>query len=322
MSARRTTVVLVVLLGWVAAAEGWHRHGHDLASRAALELAGPQLPAFFAAGAGVIAHVSLDNDAFTRPIAPRELHEAESPEHYFDMELLEGQPVPPTRYAFIDFCAARGLKPSQVGLLPYAILEWTQRLTVALAEYRKWPDDPAIQAKCLVYAGLLSHYAADCCQPLHLTIHWDGRAMSDGRSPRSGIHNRLDALPAKLSLSPRQLVEGLKARPFVELFPAILDEMDRSRRLVDRVYELEAQLPPMDSNQALTAEAKELAQDRMRAAAVFIASLYLTAWQDSLKIELPSWHRAFPATTQPTTGTNPPTAQTFMSNPLPSQRPD
>jgi hypothetical protein len=321
MSAKRTTVLLAGLLVWVAAAEGWHRHGHDLSSRAALELAGPQLPDFFAAGADTIAHVSLDNDAFTRPIAPSELHEAESPEHFFDLELLGGQPVPPSRYAFIDFCAAAGLKPNEVGLLPYAILEWTQRLTVALAEYRKWPDDPAIRTKCLVYAGLLAHYAADCCQPLHLTIHWDGRAMSDGRSPRSGIHNRLDALPAKLSASPKELAEGLQAQPFPDLFPAILAEMDRSRALIDRVYELEAQLPPMDSDQVLSAEVAELAQDRMRAAAAFIASLYLTAWQDSREIELPSWHRAFPAASRPATAATQPAAPASMPAP-PSQRSD
>jgi hypothetical protein len=286
-----------------------------------LELAGPQLPAFFTANADAIAHVSLDSDAFTRPIAPEELHEAEASEHYFDLELLGGQPIPPTRYAFIDFCATRGLKPNEVGLLPYAIQEWTQRLTVALAEHRKWPDDPAIQAKCLVYAGLLAHYAADGCQPLHLTIHWGGRALADGSSPRSGIHNRLDALPAKLGLSPKELAEGLAAQPFSELFPAILAEIDRSRRWIDRVYELEAQLPPMDSDQVLTAEVAELAQDRMRAAAVFVASLYLTAWQDSRRIELPSWHRAFPAATQPATAATQPATPASVPAPPPDLTP-
>jgi hypothetical protein len=299
MSPKQLGALFLTSLALAAAAYGWHRHGHDLASRAAVDIAGPQMPAFFAAGADTIAHVSQDNDAFTRPIAPAQLHEAEASEHYFDIELLAGKPTPPTRYAFIDFCAANGLKPNQVGLLPYAIMEWTQRLTIALAEYRKWPDDPAIQAKCLVYAGLLAHYAADCCQPLHLTIHWDGRALQDGKSPRSGIHNRLDALPAKLSISPQELAEGLKAQPFPDLFSAILAEMDRSHRLVDRVYELDSQIPPMDSNQPLTAEAAEFAKQRMRAAAVFTASLYLTAWQDSAKIELPAWHRAFSAATQP-----------------------
>ncbi len=300
MSAKRIIVVLLtVVLVLVAGAQGWHRHGHVLPSRAAVALASDRLPAFFVAGVETIAHVSQDNDAFTHPIAPDELDEAEAPEHYFDIELLEGAPVPPTRYAFVEFCAQRGLKPAQVGLLPYAITEWTQRLTVAFAEHRRWPDDPVIQGKCLVYAGLLGHYAADCCQPLHVTIHWDGRALADGRSPRSGIHNRVDALPAKLAVSPTELIEGLEAEPFEELFPAILAEIQRSHALVDRVYELESQLPPMDSDQPLPPEVAELTTERMQAASVFTASLYLTAWRNSAKIEIPDWHRSFPPATQP-----------------------
>ncbi|MCJ7543377.1 MAG: hypothetical protein MUP47_02235, partial [Phycisphaerae bacterium] len=217
----------------------------------------------------------------------------------FDIELLEGRPVPPTRYEFVEFCAQRGLKPAQVGLLPYAITEWTQRLTVAFAEHRRWPSDPAIQVKCLVYAGLLAHYAVDCCQPLHTTIHWDGRALEGGRSPRSGIHARVDALPAKLTLTPAELIEGLKAEAVEELFPAILAEIQRSHALVERVYELEAQLPPMESDPPLAPEVAAFAQERMRAAAIFTASLYLTAWRDSAKIEIPDWHRNFPPATQP-----------------------
>jgi hypothetical protein len=298
MSAKRATAVLAVLLVLAAGAAAWHRHGHVLSSRAAVAMPSAELPGFFVGGVETIAHASQDNDAFTRPIGPNELDQAEAPEHYFDLELLGDQPVPTTRYAFIEFCAARGLKPTQVGLLPYAITEWTQRLTVALAEHRRWPDDPAVQSKCLVYAGLLAHYAADACQPLHVTIHWDGRALADGRSPRSGIHQRLDALPAKLTVTAVELIEGQQAQAVEQLFPAILSEIRRSHGLVERVYQLEAQLPAMESDQPLTDEVAAFAKERMQAAAVFTGSLYLTAWRDSAAIEIPDWHRSFPPATQ------------------------
>jgi hypothetical protein len=299
MSAKRAIVVLAALLILAAGAAAWHRHGHVLSSRSAVALASTELPGFFVTGVETIAHVSQDSDAFTRPIGPSELDQAEAPEHYFDLELLGEEPVPTTRYAFIDFCAARKVKPTQVGLLPYAISDWTQRLTVALAEYRRWPDDPAVQSKCLVYAGLLAHYAADACQPLHVTIHWDGRAQADGRSPRSGIHQRLDALPAKLTVTAAELIEGQQAKPFGQLFPAILAEIRRSHGLVERVYELEGQLPPMDSDQPLTDDLAAFTKERMQAAAVFTGSLYLTAWRDSAAIEIPDWHRSFPTAGRP-----------------------
>ena len=53
-------------------------------------------------------------------------------------------------------------------------------LAVAFAEYRKWPDNPMIQHKCFLYAGFLAHYAQDMCQPLHLTINFDGLGNPTG----------------------------------------------------------------------------------------------------------------------------------------------
>ncbi len=301
---RSAAITLIMVLAPTAAAPGWHGKGHDIASRAAVEAARREMPAFFTEGAEVIAHVSQDNDAFTRPIAPPELDAAEASEHYFDIELLGGEPVPPTRYEFIQFCAERGLRPEKVGLLPYAVTEWTQRLTVALAEFRRWPNDPAIHQKCLVYAGLLAHYAADLCQPLHVTIDWDGRAREDGSSPRTGIHIRVDALPNNLPTAPADLARELKVAPFKQVFQATLAEIERSRSHINRVYELEAQLPPPDSDEPLSDDVAEFTTERMKAAAEFTAALYLTAWQDSAKIELPDWHRAR-TTTRPAPTTQP-----------------
>jgi hypothetical protein len=283
---------LAAVLVWSADAAAWHGKGHDLATRVSLAALRKRMPAFFTAGVETIAHCSLDGDAFTRPIAPPELNEQEAPEQYFDMELLGGEPVPPSRYAFIEFCAQKGLKPNKVGLLPYAVVEWTQRLTVAFAEHRRWPEDPHISAKCLVYAGLLAHYAQDLCQPLHLTIHWDGRAKEDGSSPRSGIHNKVDALLGKLRVNPQEVAASLRVEPMEGLLPAVLAEIDRGRALVDRVYELERQLPAMEEPLAAEGKVADFAAERLRAAARFLASLYLTAWTNSRKIELPPWHRA------------------------------
>ena len=170
---------MVATLAQQQAALAWHGKGHDRAARMAVAATAEQMPAFFRKGVGAVAP-----DLFTRPIGPDQLHKATSPEHYFDVEQLGGAKVPPLRYDLIVWCVKKGIHPSKVGLLPYAITEWTQRLSVALAEHRKWPDNPHIRAKALVYAGMLAHYAADLCQPLHTTIHYDGRAKADKSSPR------------------------------------------------------------------------------------------------------------------------------------------
>jgi len=317
MNTIRHRTIIVALAGIAAflmsaaTASAWHGKGHYDATMLALRAAGADgnVPAFFAAGAGTVAHASLDPDNFTRPIAPEALHKAESPEHFFDIDIeqLAGllgadANIPPDRYAFIDLCFARGVKPNRVGLLPYAVAEWTQRLTVALAEHRKYPNDPAIQAKCLLYAGLLSHYAADLCQPLHVTISYDGRPGPDGKSPRSGIHAKVDALLGKLMLDPNAppdrpapdantLLTALRPAAFEAVLPAVMAEIRRSAALVDRVYELEKQLPAETERIAPGSAVEKFTIDRMRAAAGLIASLYVTAWRDSAAIKLPWWCR-------------------------------
>jgi hypothetical protein len=300
-----------VVLTCGAAAQAWHGKGHYDATMLALRAvkADGNVPAFLIAGAGTVAHASLDPDNFTRPIAPDALHKAESPEHFFDIDVQPpaGEPladanIPADRYAFIEMCLARGVKPNRVGLLPYAVTEWTQRLTVAFAEHRKYPDDPAIRAKCLLYAGLLSHYAADMCQPLHVTIHYDGRSGPDGKSPRSGIHAKVDALLGKLAgdpnappspqtLDPNAPTVDVHPAAFGAVLPAVMAEIRRSSALVDLVYGLEKQLPAETDPVAPGSAVEKFAIGRMRAAATSIASLYVTAWQDSAAIKLPWWYR-------------------------------
>jgi len=297
----------------------WHAAGHHRATEAAVATAG-EMPEFFRQGSATIAHCSLDPDAFTRPIAPVELHRAESPEHYFDMELLRDQPPPADRYAFISVCAANKLDPARVGLLPYAVTEWTERLAVALAEHRKWPDNPHVKTKCLVYAGILAHYAEDLCMPLHTTIHYDGRAGQDGSSPRTGIHLKVDALLGKCPGGPEETARGPTVRAFGELLPAVVEELGRSHAMVGGVYELEGRLPEPDAPIQPDSAVQEFTLERLRTAAAFTASLYATAWRLSEKIELPDWHkRETPAAaSQPATSRPGPAPAALPESPNPS----
>ncbi len=287
----RSVLSAFILLAAAAPAGAWHEEGHQAAARAAIAvLRESNLPAFFLAGAGQIAHCAVDPDCFTRPIGSPDLHDAETGEHYFDVELIEGNVPPARRYDFLALCYARKLDPRKVGLLPYSIADWTGRLAVAFAEHRRWPQNPYVRAKCLVYAGLLAHYAADLQQPLHTTIHYDGRQRPDGNSPRTGIHLRVDALLGKLAVDANVSPAGVRAAAFNELMPAIFSELAASHALVETVYGLEKDLPAYESPLDANSSAGEFARGRLRACAGFLASLYLTAWKDSQSIRLPEWH--------------------------------
>lgn len=269
----------------------WHAKGHHRVTRLAVESLSDEVPWFFRGGVATIAHCSIDPDVFTRPIAPEALHRAEAPQHYFDIERLGGMEVPPYRYELLMWCGKKDIYPSNVGLLPYAIVEWTQRLSVAYAEHITWPDNPHIRSKVLVYAGILGHYAGDLCMPLHTTIHYDGRAKPDGSSPKSGIHLKTDDLIGKLSGADKITIDRQSIQPFDDLFGSVLAELTASHALVDRVYELEAEMPAYGEPLKPDGAVARFAAERLKAAARFTARLYLTAWRDAAKIKLPEWHR-------------------------------
>ncbi len=270
------------------AAFAWHDDGHARVARAAVGLLPDSVPAFFRDGGDTVAHLSIDPDVFKHPATPQ-LDHTEAPEHYIDLELLDGAALPATRYEFLQWCVDNNVDPRRVGLAPYAITEWTQKLTLAFAEYRKWPGDPAIQAKCRVYAGILCHYSADLCMPLHTTVHYDGRVGPDGRSSGSGIHGKVDALIAKLDFENRFAEVAATIEPFGDLFDAVLAELASSHALVDRVYELEPRLPQIADPQVTDEQVIAFGTDRAAASARFTARLFITAWEQSAGIELPPW---------------------------------
>ncbi len=290
MLRRNAWIGVLALAGCLAGgpAAAWWPVGHGIISKAAVRALPEEVPGFFRAGGDMIAHMSFDPDVAKHRAAPN-VNDQEYPEHYIDHELLEGRTLPPTRYEFLKLCADAKLDPKKVGLVPYAITEWTERLAIGFAEHRKWPNNLYIRQKCLVYAGFLSHYAGDMCQPLHTTVHFDGRVRADGNSPRSGIHNKVDALIERLQLKPEDLARDQKVAALDRLFPAVLAQLDNSRGLVERVYQLEAKLPPTEGPIAADPEVVAFAMERARQSTRFLASLYLTAWRKSHTIQLPPW---------------------------------
>ena len=279
-------VVASLCLGTVGGplpAGAWWGGGHEAMTRASLRALPAQLPAFFRAGEDLAAHVAYDPDLLKNRAVPQ-LGRAEEPEHYWDVELLRGATPPDTRYAFLDLCVRLKQKPSRVGLLPYAVAEWTQRLAVAFAEHRAWPQDSHIQAKCLVYAGFLAHYAQDLCQPLHVTQDYDGRKGADGKVQGEGIHEWMDRLIERLDLDAGRLAAVPRPLAADGLMPAIWDEIETSRARLDAVYDLGPQL------RGGTGKAVEaMALERARAGVRFTASLYQCAWETSASVNLPDW---------------------------------
>lgn len=279
---------VTTLFACVQASHAWHDEGHYYTAIAAAKSMPEDVPAFFREGAPAVGHGALDPDVFKdRNLS--QLNHCEFPEHFIDVELLQGRELPPLRYDYIKLCQELDVDPSKAGTLPYAITEWTQKLTMAFAEHRANPDNPYVRAKCLVYAGILAHYAADLHMPLHTSVHWDGRAEEGVPYVRTGIHNKVDALPTKIPYN--ELFAEPLPTPLVsrDIFTFTLDELTKSHARVDRVYELESSYPEWSDLNLKNDSVREFTTERTRAAAAFVADLFLSAWRNSADITMPPW---------------------------------
>lgn len=279
---------VATLLACAQVSKAWHDEGHYYTAVAAAKSMPEDVPAFFREGAPAVGHNALDPDVFKDRNLPQ-LNHCEFPEHFIDIELLQGHDLPLLRYDYIRLCQELGVDPSKAGTLPYAITEWTQKLTMAFAEHRAYPDNPYIRAKCLVYAGTLAHYAADLHMPLHTSVHWDGRAEEGVPYTRTGIHNKVDALPTKIPYN--ELFAEPLPTPLAssDIFTFTLDELAKSHALVDRVYEMEPKYPEWSDLNLADEQVRAFTIERTRAAAAFTADLFLSAWRNSADISPPSW---------------------------------
>lgn len=302
-------------------ASAWFTVGHAKVARAAVRALPPEVPQFFRDGAFAVGEAAVDPDLFKdRNLVA--LRAAEDPQHYLDWELIAGMPLPADRWLFTAQVLERKVDPKNVGVLPYSLLESVQRLTIAFAEHRRYPDDPYIRQKALVYAGWLAHYGGDLEQPLHTTIHHDGRALPDNSSPKTGIHQLVDGLLERVPLDEAALTRDLPIQVYPDVWTAIQSELTKSHALVDHVYSLEPELrkafpppprpaatpapgapgtpsPPANLRPAPTPaptppppiplSVSGFAAERFRVTAGFLASLYRTAWEQSAAIQLPSW---------------------------------
>lgn len=283
---RRAAALALAALA-AAPAHGWLTSGHRQATIDAAGRLPEEVPRFFRDGAAWAGHAAVDPDLWRNRDTP-ELAARETPEHYLDLELLRGASLPARRAEYLQLLARLGVEPQRAGALPYAVVEGAERLALAFAEHRRWPGDEAIRAKCLLAAGWLAHYAGDLTQPLHTTIHHDGRAKPDGGSPYSGLHRLVDGLfahlPREFSLS---AADGSPMKLGDDLAAAVAAELAASHALVEKVYELEPRLRADASGP--DREVTALARDRYRETVRFIGGVVWWSWRRSARIELPDW---------------------------------
>jgi hypothetical protein len=163
---RWSVLIVVSLLG------RWGEVGHRLIGAAAAAALPADMPAFFRAAHDQLSYLNPEPDRW-RSRAERSLDPAEddafAPDHYIDLER-----IPPgafdarDRFTYLDSLRAHGVDAALGGLLPFRILELTQRLREEFRLWRSATDARTrgwIEARIINDAGILGHYVADGSNP-------------------------------------------------------------------------------------------------------------------------------------------------------------
>lgn len=263
--------LFILLVVWPAPA--WWVGGHAIVAEAAALQLPEDIPSFFRAGGKAFSHASGDPDRWKNPAA-KYLRAAEAPDHFMDLENFQSRELPEDRFKAIALLIELKEDPAKTGFLPWAICENYDRLSCAFYDFRQDPDNPTIRAKCLIYAGILSHLTGDLSMPLHNTINYDGKKGPNGKVVQKGIHAKIDAFPEKNGFKAEEISRGIKAKKIDDVWTHVLKQIDDSHALVDKCYE-------MDKEKAFDKPTKESTQfimNRCRAGAQLTADLWYTAW--------------------------------------------
>ena len=279
------------------ALEAWGEAGHRMVGAAATDALPEQMPAFFRRAGARLAYLNPEPDRW-RDRGERSLDQAlegaTAPDHFIDLEMIPAERRANalraiSRYRFADSLRALNLDPSDVGVLPFRIVEMTQQLRVDFRNWRAAKDDSTrrwIEQRILDDAGVLGHYVADGSNPAHTTIHYNGwsGANPNGYATDRQFHGRFESGFVGAQITPadvRAAVARAAAAPqaFPDVRAATLAYLDRSNALVEPMYRLD-KASKFDST-TTSADNKRFVADRLAAGAVMLRDLWWTAWVTS-----------------------------------------
>jgi hypothetical protein len=278
-------------------AYGWGSTGHTDINQVAAEKIPASMPKFLRTKSAVqrIAYLGPEPDRW-RDGAPSALNYAQAPDHFIDLERIEGLgPLPLDRYLFYKMLYAKraattdhpdNYLPDRVGLQPYITIEILERLELAFRNYREMKQKKqrthVIEGNIIFYMGWLGHYVADGSQPLHTTINYDGwvEANPNGFTTQHGIHAEFETDFVNRTVASPASFEGLVNPPerVADPFNDYMKYLWASNALVPQVYEFE-KAKAFDGTGS--PESVKFLDDRLAAGAQMLVNLWYTAWLES-----------------------------------------
>lgn len=267
----------------------WGRDGHRMVGLAAAGQLPADMPQFFRDAREQLGWLNYDPDRW-RDDRMVEANEAWQYDHFIDLEAVPDAALAErSRYTYVLALQRAGIeRPENLGLLPFRIVELTQRLTREFAQWRV-ETDPGIrrwlEQRVINDAGILGHYVADGANPHHSTIHYNGWA-DDAPNPEGytldrTFHRRFESDYVSSHIEPAEVAAKATApaRVMTDLRADVLAYLRRTNGRVRTLYELEKREAFSDSTKSPAHETFTL--ERLAAGADMLRSIWYTAWRNS-----------------------------------------
>lgn len=285
-------LLLIALLSTTA--WPWGSEGHTAINRAAALALPADVPVFLRGAIDQLGYLGPEPDRW-REKTEIALKLAQEPDHFINLERVEGLEFPPDRYSYYRALQQQreqtpghpdNLLPEKVGSQPYIVIEVYERLITAFREYRhalrdrRNPDFAARNA--VFYAGWLGHYVADGANPLHTTIQYNGwtGANPNGYTTANTMHWKMEGQFVAANLGGLNFISLMTgpARKLSHPFADYLIYLRASHALVEKSYQLE-KAGGFDG--AGTPDSREFIRQRLAAGALMLRDLWYTAWLES-----------------------------------------
>jgi len=293
MFPRRFVVGLAVLLVLPTSGWGWGYRAHYTVNSGAITLLPEPLRKFYHLNSPYVVRHSVDPDLWGEMKEKAPAYAWPSHAHYIDLDLLDNAPfdgIPTTYQEALKTFGAEQLR--KAGTLPWEIARRKTELTNAFRE-RNWED-------VVKLSSWLAHLLTDATMPLHTTKNYKGQftgnVILEEHGPNRHVHFRLEW--GLISTFPEYydtiLGRAGSVRRIDDVSAEVWTTLKDSFDLIPEVLSADKEAAALDAGfgetyyRAFDGRMRSLVQRQLARSQELVASVWLTAWEDAGRPEVPT----------------------------------
>lgn len=314
IDARTAALCAASLLACTTPALAWGPKGHTIVNQLAAEGFAGRMPAFVTAADARFEVGYLGPELDRMKGSGTSWDDDNDPGHFLDlldngtvMNAVSLAQLPRDREQYDTLLRARGSDQYRAGYLPYAILDGWEQLrddfaywradsyaaahgSTAAARARSKQIKALDEQIVLRDLGEWGHFVGDACQPLHVTVHfngWGDYPNPNGYTQSKRTHSFFESTFVNRHVSEAQVRAYVKRSPLFAAPTTLLSQdtmlatiaqyLQTTGSTVPQLYEIEK----TGGFETATPQAVGFTASRLAAGAMELRDLSVLAWQDS-----------------------------------------